>query len=184
MFTLNNITLRPPETNDLDTWYSWEQSIELSILAGWTPLLAKTAFKRKYEQSINEPRDDMKYFALDYEGQFVGVLQLGLIDHFERRATISIFLGVKELWGRGIGSMALRLLLDYAFTVQGLERVYTEVWGFNQRSQRLMERVGFQKEGILRQHDLHNGVRQDLHVYGILKSEFYEQYETIFSVAQ
>jgi RimJ/RimL family protein N-acetyltransferase len=91
---------------------------------------------------------------------------------------------VKELWGRGIGSTALRLLLDYAFTVQGLERVYAEVFGFNKRSQQLMERVGFQKEGILRQHDLHNGVRQDLHVYGILKPEFYERYETIFTITE
>ncbi len=184
MFTLNNVTLRPVETNDLDTWYDWEQNIDLAILASWTPLLSKTAFKQKFEQRINEPRDDMKYFALDYEGQFVGVLQLAMIDHYERRATLSIFLGVKELWGRGIGSTALRLLLDYAFTVQGLERVYAEVFGFNKRSQQLMERVGFQKEGILRQHDLHNGVRQDLYVYGILKPEFYERYETIFKIAE
>ncbi len=184
MFTLNNTAIRPLETSDLDTMYDWEQNIELAILAGWTPLLSRTAFKQKYEQRINEPRDDMKYFAIDYEGQFVGVLQLAEIDHYERRAVISIVLGVKELWGRGIASTALRLLLDYAFTVHGLERVYSEVWGFNTRSQRLMERVGFQKEGVLRQHDLHNGTRQDLHVYGILKPEFYARYETIFALAE
>ncbi len=184
MFTLNNVTLRPLETNDLDTWYNWEYSIELAMLAGWTSLLARTAFKQKFEQRINEPKDDMKYFALDHEGQFVGVLQLAAIDHYEKRAVISIFIGPKELWGRGIGSTALRLLLDYAFTVEGLERVYCEVYGFNTRSQRLMVHVGFQQEGILRQHDLQNGVRQDLHVYGILKPEFYERYTTIFTLPE
>lgn len=184
MFTLNNVTLRPLATTDLDAWYTWEYSIELAMLAGWTPLLAKTAFKQKFEQRINEPKSEMKYFALDYESQFIGVLQLAEIDHFEKRAVISIFIGPKELWGRGIGSAALRLLLDYAFTVQGLERIYSEVYGFNTRSQRLMEHVGFQKEGILRQHDLQNGVRQDLHVYGILKPEFYERYPTIFTLPE
>lgn len=184
MFALNSTTIRALEVNDLDTLYSWEQDIELSILAGWTGLLAKSAFLHKFEQRINEPKDDMRYFAVDYEGQFVGVLQLAQIDHYEKRAVISIFLGAKQLWGRGIGRTALRLLLDYAFTVAGLERVYAEVYGFNTRSQRLMERVGFQKEGILRQHDLNNGVRQDLHVYGILKAEFYERYETIFALPQ
>lgn len=184
MFTLNDVTLRPLATTDLDTWYTWEYNIELAMLAGWTPLLAKTAFKQKFEQRINEPKDEMKYFALDYESQFVGVLQLAEIDHFEKRAAISIFLGLKELWGRGIGSTALRLLLDYAFTVQGLERVYSHVYGFNTRSQRLMEHVGFQREGILRQHDLQNGKRQDLHVYGILKPEFYERYATIFTLPE
>jgi RimJ/RimL family protein N-acetyltransferase len=72
------------------------------------------------------------------------------------------YLGVKELWGHGIGSTALRLLLDYAFTMQGLERVYAGVFGFHKRSQQLMEWIRFRKEDILRQHDLHNGVRQDL----------------------
>lgn len=61
------------------------------MLAGWTSLLARTAFKQKFEQRINEPKNDMKYFALDHEGQFVGVLQLAEIDHYEKRAVISIF---------------------------------------------------------------------------------------------
>ncbi|GHO79139.1 acetyltransferase [Ktedonobacter sp. SOSP1-85] len=184
MFTLNSVTLRPLETTDLDTWYTWEYNMELAMLAGWIPLLARTAFKQKFEQRINEPKGEMKYFAIDYESQFVGVLQLAEIDHYEKRAAISIIIGPKELWGRGIGSTALRLLLDYAFTVQGLERVYSEVYGFNTRSQRLMERTGFQKEGILRQHTLQNGKRQDLHLYGILKSEFYERYPTIFTLPE
>ena len=184
MFALNNVTLRPLETNDLDSWYDWEYGIELATLAGWTPLLARTAFKQKFEQRINEPKDDMLHFALDYEGSFVGVLQLAKIDHYEKIAAISIVIGPKELRGRGIGSSALRLLLDYAFTVQGLARVYAEVYGFNTRSQRLMEHAGFQREGILRQHALQNGVRQDMYIYGILRPEFYERYATIFTLPE
>ncbi|GCE21743.1 GNAT family N-acetyltransferase [Dictyobacter kobayashii] len=184
MFTLDAVSLRPIDSGDLDVWYDWEQDLEISMLAGWTPLLARSAFKYKHEQRINEPQDDLKYFAIDYAGQFVGVLQLALIDDCEKRAAISIVIGAKEHRGQGIGSIALRLLLDYAFTVRNLERVYAEVWGFNIPSQRLMEHVGFQKEGVLRQHELHNGKRQDLHVYGILKPEFYERYETIFKVAE
>src|SRR5947209_4219934 len=65
MFRLNNTTIRALEVNDLDTLYSWEQDIELSILAGWTGLLAKSAFIHKFEQRINEPKDDMRYFAVD-----------------------------------------------------------------------------------------------------------------------
>jgi hypothetical protein len=45
-----------------------------------------------------------------------------------------------------------------------------------------MERVGFQEEGILHQHEIHNGVRQDMHVFGMLKSEFYQKYETLFKL--
>ena len=35
-------------------------------------------------------------------------------------------------------------------------------------------------EGVLRKHDLHNGARRDMHVFGMLKDEFLEQYETCF----
>jgi RimJ/RimL family protein N-acetyltransferase len=66
--------------------------------------------------------------------------------------------------------------------VRNLERVYAEVYGFNQHSLRLMERIGFQKEGVLRQHEIHNGARQDMHFFGILKAEFYQKYETIFKL--
>ena len=45
-----------------------------------------------------------------------------------------------------------------------------------------MERVGFYQEGLLRQHDIHNGVRQDTYIFGILKPEFYHKYETIFTL--
>ena len=86
------------------------------------------------------------------------------------------------MWGRGIAITALRILLDYAFTVRNLERIYAEVYGFNQRSMRLMERVGFQKEGILRQHEIHNGARQDMHFFGMLKAEFYQKHETLFKL--
>ena len=47
----------------------------------------------------------------------------------------------------------------------------------------LMERIGLQREGILRQHEVHNGTRQDVYFYGILKPEFYQLHQTIFKLA-
>ncbi len=182
MFTLNDVTLRPLEFDDIDILYSWETDIELAIWSGWTPQLSRAAFRHKYEQRITEPEKDLVMLGIEYEGQLVGYVQLALIDYDERRAAVGILVGEKNLWGHGIGKTALRILLDYAFTVSNLERVYTEVYGFNQRSLQLMERVGFQKEGILRQHEIHNGARQDMHFFGMLKAEFYQKYETMFKL--
>ena len=112
----------------------------------------------------------MDWFGIEYEGKLAGYIQLALIDPVERRAMV------------GIGGGALRLLCDYAFTVRNLDRVYAEVFTFNTRSMRLFEGVGFQREGTLRQHEYHNGVRQDMHVYGILRDEFYARHPTIFKL--
>jgi RimJ/RimL family protein N-acetyltransferase len=182
MFTINNVTLRYLEFDDIETLYSWETDIELSIWSGWTPPLSRAAFRHKYERRITEPEKDLVMLGIEFEGQLVGYVQLALIDDHERRAAVGIVVGEKRTWGRGIGRTALRILLDYAFTVRNLERVYAEVYGFNQRSLRLMEHVGFQKEGILRQHEIHNGTRQDMHFFGMLNTEFYQKYETIFKL--
>ena len=182
MFRLNDVTLRPLEFDDIDTLYGWETDVELAIWSGWIPQLSRAAFRHKYEQRITEPEKDLVMLGIEYEGQLVGYVQLALIDDDERRAAVGILVGEKNMWGRGIGKTALRILLDYAFTVRNLERVYAEVYGFNQRSLRLMERVGFQKEGVLRQHEIHNGARQDMHFFGMLKAEFYQKYETMFKL--
>lgn len=121
-------------------------------------------------------------FGVESEGRLVGYVQLALIDRTERRAAVAIVIGDRSAWGRGVGSTALRILAGYAFAALNLERVYAEVYGFNLRSQRLMERVGFQREGVLRQHELHNGVRQDVHVFGLLKAEYYQRYPTLFEL--
>ena len=182
MFSIENVSLRPLETGDIETLFAWDTDIELSVLGGWVRQQSSTAFARLWERRITEPKDDMDWFGITYEGRLAGYIQLALIDHVERRAAVGIVVGEKALWGKGIGSGALRLLCDYAFAVRNLERVYAEVYTFNPRSMRLFERVGFVREGTLRQHEYHNGARQDMHFYGLLKSEFYARYPSIFTL--
>ena len=99
---------------------SWETDIELAVWSGWTPHLSRAAFRHKYEQRITEPEKDLVMLGIEYEGQLVGYVQLALIDNDERRAAVGILVGKKNMWGRGIGKTALRILLDYAFTVKNL----------------------------------------------------------------
>ena len=186
MFTLNGITLRPLQFDDMDSVYGWMSDIEFALWGGWTPPieapLSRDTFRPLFEQHFVQTKEDQLMLGIEFEKRLVGFVQLVRIDHRMRRALIGIGIGEKNLRGRGIGKTALRILLDYAFSVKGLERIYTEVFSFNERSRKLMERVGFQQEGLLRQHDFHNGVRQDTYIFGILKPEFYQKYETIFTL--
>jgi RimJ/RimL family protein N-acetyltransferase len=182
MFKLDGVTLRPLETSDIETLYAWDDDIEVSVLGGWVRQQSRTAVTRLWERRITEPAADMDWFGIEYEGKLAGYIQLALIDPVERRAAVGIAVGEKLLWGKGIAGRALRLLCDYAFTVRNLDRVYAEVYTFNTRSMHLFEGVGFQREGTLRQHEYHNGARQDLHVYGLLKEEFYARHPTIFKL--
>jgi RimJ/RimL family protein N-acetyltransferase len=182
MFSLNGVTLRPLEPDDIDTLYAWELDAELDILAGWGIKESRVAHRQRYEKRIAEPADDLTMFGIEAEGHLIGYMQLAAIDVYERRADVGFLIGEKTAWGHGFGTTALRLWLDYAFTVRALERISAETYSFNTRSQRLLERVGFQREGGLLQYENHTGVRQDMHLFGLLKPEFYARYETIFKL--
>jgi RimJ/RimL family protein N-acetyltransferase len=183
MFKLGDVTLRPLETSDIETLSAWEGDIEVNVLGGWLRPQSHAALASLWERRITEPAADMDWFGIDYLDELTGYIQLAQIDSVERRALVGIAIGAKSLWGKRIGGGALRLLCDYAFTVRNLDRVYAEVYTFNTRSMRLFAGVGFQHEGTLRQHEYHNGVRQDMHVYGLLRDEFYARHTTIFKLS-
>jgi ribosomal-protein-alanine N-acetyltransferase len=75
-------------------------------------------------------------------------------------------------WGNGFALEAARLGLAHAFTAMGLERVEADIDPANQSSRRLVERLGFREEGLLRQRWKVDGVWSDSAWYGLLREEF------------
>lgn len=184
MFTRDGVTLRPLEPTDIETMYPWHLDYELDVYSSWGPRRSYAQFEKRWESKILEPDEDMVYFGVVYEDRLVGRVQLALIDREQRRAAIGIIIGDRSVWGRGVGQTALRILFDYAFMVENLDRLYAEVYAFNVRSHRVMEAAGMKFEGVLRGHELHNGARHDIHFYGILRDEFYASFETLYKLPQ
>ncbi|MEU3915360.1 GNAT family protein [Streptomyces sp. NPDC029721] len=73
--------------------------------------------------------------------------------------------------GRGLVTKACRVLLDWAFDVRGMHRAEWHVAGGNEKSIAVARRLGFTREGVLRQSHLHRGVRQDIEVWSLLADE-------------
>ena len=74
--------------------------------------------------------------------------------------------------GKGIMSRASQLLIEYAFTELKLNRVEIRCSTENRRSAAVPERLGFLKEGVLRQSQLIKGRLHDFLVFGLLASEW------------
>ena len=101
----------------------------------------------------------------------IGTTLLFRLDEGSRRAELGYALG-RAHWGRGLMQEALRALLDRAFDAMALRRLEAEVDVRNPASARLLQRLGFSREGLLRQRWMTKGAARDVEIYGLLRDEW------------
>ena len=99
-------------------------------------------------------------------GAFVGVCDLSEIDPRHHRAEVGFMLG-RDAWGQGYALEAMRAVLTYAAS-SGLSRLLARTHLGNRRSDALLEKLGFEEEGLLRGHVLREGQRRDCRLFGLL----------------
>ncbi|RMG14657.1 MAG: N-acetyltransferase, partial [Planctomycetota bacterium] len=85
---------------------------------------------------------------------------------------LGIAIGEPACWGRGYGSEALRLVLDYAFRELEVHRVQLSVFETNTRARAAYLKVGFVEEGRLREAAFVDGRRVDVFLLSILAREW------------
>jgi RimJ/RimL family protein N-acetyltransferase len=103
-------------------------------------------------------------------GELAGTCTLSALSATHRRAELGFALG-RAHWKLGYMSEVLPVLLRFAFAKLGLHRLMADADPRNRASLQLLERLGFQREGYLREHYLVNDELQDAVVYGLLRKE-------------
>lgn len=103
---------------------------------------------------------------------YIGQVNLDSIDWKNRVGKIGIVIGSTENHGRGYGTEAMKLLIDFAFLEMNLNRLELEVYDFNERAIRSYLNCGFIQEGRLRERQYKNGKYSDVIQMGILKSDW------------
>jgi len=119
--------------------------------------------------------DDARTGFTIYEratGRAIGNCGLHEVDLANRRTVVGIMIGEPDARGRGYGTEAMRLLLDYAFTVLGMHSVMLTVFAYNAAGRRCYEKVGFREMGRRRESRWYNGRFWDEIHMDILASEF------------
>ncbi len=104
-------------------------------------------------------------------GPLVGTCTLANLDRENARAELGFALG-RAHWGHGYVRAALPVLLDFAFDRLELQRVHADTDPRNLAAIRVLERLGFAREGLLRQHYRVQGEPQDAVVHGLLRAEW------------
>lgn len=103
----------------------------------------------------------------------IGNIALNRIDELNKNAELAIMIGDREYWNKGIGTEAIKLVTEYAFTKLNLHRLYT---GANNIAfHRIMTKLNWTQEGVARQAFANGPVYEDYVRWSILKPEWEKQ---------
>lgn len=106
------------------------------------------------------------------DGVFIGIMGIHHIHWTNRTATTGALIGEKEYWGKGFGTDAKMILLQYAFETLNLRRICSEVIAFNKRSLQYSLHCGYKLEGKKRKHIWRAGKYWDLLQLGLFHEEW------------
>ena len=114
-------------------------------------------------------QDPETVFAIASATEAIGGIGLELYDDVHRRsAQVGYWLG-EPFWGRGIATLALGAITDYAFARFDLARLYAYVYEWNLASARVLEKAGFEFEGRLRKSVTKEGKTIDQLLYAMVR---------------
>jgi ribosomal-protein-alanine N-acetyltransferase len=172
------VTLRQPRTSDYRAWAALRQESR-AFLEPWEPRwapdeLERAAWRSRVRRYREEEAAGTASAFLIFEnqaGRLVGGITIGNIRYgVSQSAQIGYWMGERHA-GKGFMPDAIRALLAHAFARMRLHRIEAACIPGNARSIRVLEKVGFTREGLLRSYLRINGVWQDHYIYALIADE-------------
>lgn len=162
------ISLRPFERRHLEKTRTWVNDPELARLLNRSRPVTETEHEQWFENLCKQ--DDRAFFAIEtMDGNYIGNVWLWNIEWRHRKAELRIVIGERAHIGRGVGTVAISLLCDYAFANMNLHKVYAFVLAINPRARRAFEKAGFALEGTLREDRRVDEEYTDVYLLGKLR---------------
>jgi len=169
-----NVRLRPPAVAEYPELFAWYNDPE--VVAPYDRFTVDTmdSFVASVEGAASDPASLAPRFVVERRER---PGPIGFVGYYRAHPVLEIVdvwyvLGDRGARGKGYGSEAVRLLIDYLFGHGALERVGATCDVENVPSFRLLESLGLRKEGTLRSVLFHHGRWHDVLVYGITRSEW------------
>lgn len=163
------LMLRPIGPGDADAFAALTSDPD--AMAFWdSPPLADPAVS---EEIFSRQLQDVAAGAALYwsirriDHRFVGFCDLSEIDNRNQRAEVGFILSPDQ-WGAGLAEEAMRAVIDKAAPALALQRLSGRCHAGNAASMKLMEKLGFCREGLLRSYVNRGGERRDCLIFGLL----------------
>lgn len=170
------VRLRPVRKSDVGYFVEWYNDFEvMQYLDMYLPMTEIQWAKALEEFSIKRAGRETLFVIETIDGdsfKSIGTVGLHNINSVDSNAMFGIDIGEKDCWSKGYGTEAGQLIIRYGFEQLGLHRIRSEVFSFNERSIRLHNRLGFTREGCLREAVYVNGKYHDEIYFGLIRKEW------------
>lgn len=128
-------------------------------------------FIEKYDEELAENEEITWGISLKESNKLIGLCCLGDFDDGARRAEIGYDIIQRE-WGKEYATEAVKVVINFGFNNINLNRIEATITPGNYASVRVLEKLGFIQEGIVRERDLIKGKLEDGIIMSILKREY------------
>ena len=131
----------------------------------------------KFLNEISSDKDEYTFaIELKENRMFIGSIAVYLVNWKNGTCYVGISIG-PDYQGKGYGTDAMEILLDFIFNYLNVNKVKLQVFGFNQQAIRSYEKSGFHHEGTLREEVFRFGKFHDVVVMGVLRSDWEKKYK-------
>lgn len=162
------VRIRAIEKEDLGQIAQWMSDPAVNGSIATAAMMSVAAEQRWFESTLASQSDQV--FMIDRlhpigDGEspweVVGGAGLHRISSQHGSASFGIYIGETKLWGKGLGTEAAALVLDYGFGELRLHRIELEVFTDNARARRSYEKLGFVEEGVRKEAFFRHGEYKD-----------------------
>lgn len=170
--TGSRVTLRPIEKSDTDLIVAWRNNPLVRRNFIFQEIFTKEMHEGWLENMVATGKV-VQFIIIEREGSLpVGSVFIRDIDEVHKKGEYGIFIGEDKMRGKGLGTEATRLILDYGFGPLGLNKIFLRVLADNAGAIRSYEGAGFVREGYLKEDVFVNGKFCDVVLMAIQKGEF------------
>lgn len=174
------IMLREYQENDLAHMMDWIN--DPTIVKFLSDRFLYPQSRRQVENFLNETmKDDWTGFVIsDREtGDYRGQIDFVNVDQKNGCAEVAIVIGDTNNISKGIGTEAMKLMMEFGFKNLRLKRIELSCWDYNERAINLYNKLGFTEEGRKRKNRYYDGKYHDEVFFGILREEWKEINDTV-----
>ncbi|WP_028392623.1 GNAT family N-acetyltransferase [Bacillus cihuensis] len=170
----NRLVLREVKKGDANSILKYMSDIEVIKYYGLEPFktINDALSEISWYQSILNNKTGIRWgITLKGEDEVIG--SCGFLNMIPQHYRTGIGYELsKSYWGKGIASEALEAVLTYGFELLKFQRIEALIEPLNISSQKLAEKQGFIREGLLRNYEFTCGKFDDLYMYSLLKQDF------------